>query len=640
LNPYERIATVDFETYYSSTYSLRSTHLNTSGYIRHPEFKAHCVGIKIDDRPTNWFSGDAMLFALKAIDWKTTAMLAHHTAFDGLILYHHFGITPCYYLDTLSMARALHSNALGAGLDEVAGFYKLGHKMPKVLDKVKGVRDLDPALLGELGEYCARDVDLCNGIYWRMVDRIPRSEMDLINMTIRMFANPILLLDHARLVNELSREQEEKGRTVAASGVSLTVLSSSDKFAHELTCSGVETPPTKKSKTTGKAIWAFSKTDLEFLDLRGHPNERVRNLVAARLAAKSTLSESRAKRLIDAGRGGQRLPVYLKYFGAHTGRWAGGDKLNLQNLPRPEFDKDKQYVYPSAELRRSIMAPEGHVLVVVDSAQIEARVLAWLAGDAEQLTLFRSGADVYKYMAAKIYHCEAADVTKDQRFVGKVATLGLGYGMGRDKFRLTLALGSMGPPVFLSEDQCWHIVSTYRNSRVQVTRLWRQFEAILYSMAQKRDGEYLCLRWYGEDKRVYLPNELFLQYPYLQCQNGEYRFYDYKTIIKKKMQGTMDDDSDGKTIHGGPFTENVVQALARIIIGDQMLKIGDYLSEVGDGFFRRIVTMTHDEVVVCVPKDEAQTVLDYMLYVMRTPPDWASTLPLDAEGDFAEVYAK
>jgi hypothetical protein len=577
--PHSRLVTLDFETYYSATYSLRSLALSTSGYIRHPEFKPHCVGLKLDDAPTQWYHGDAILFALKAIDWRNSAMLAHHAAFDGLILSHHYGIVPAYYYDTLSMARALHSNAIGAGLDEVAGFYHLGHKAPGVLEKLKGVRDPAPELLNLLGEYCVKDVDLCYGIFQLMHEGFPQDELDLINLTVRMFTDPILELDLPRLKQELQREQEEKARRIASSGVSLTVLSSADKFAHELVCSGVETPPRKKSKTTGKPIWAFSKTDLDFLDLRGHPSERVRKLVDGRLAAKSTLAESRAKRLIDSGRAGGRLPVYLSYFGAHTGRWSGrGDRVNLQNLPRPAYDTQGLYIYPSAELRRSIRAPAGHVLVVVDSAQIEARVLAWLAKDTEQLNLFRAKQDVYKHMAAKIYHCLAADITKDQRFVGKVATLGLGYGMGRDKFKLTMALGNLGDPVFLSDDQAWHIVNTYRQARAAVVKLWRDLESVLYSMTQRRAGAHKDkpLRW-DNQHRIHLPNGTYLRYPYLEFERGEYQYFDYKTIVRKKFNQTLEDET-GKKIFGGAFTENLVQALARIVIGEQMLAIQRYLS--------------------------------------------------------------
>jgi hypothetical protein len=633
------LITLDFETYYSPTYSLRTAALSTSGYIRHPEFHAHCVGIKINDQKTNWYPHADIPSALQAIDWSTSALLAHHASFDGLILSHHYGVVPAYYFDTLSMARALHSNAIGAGLDEVAGFYKIGHKTPDVLRRLSGVREPDEALLNILGEYCAQDVDLCWGIYQRMVADFPRAELDLIDLTVRMFTDPILLLDSPRLRTELLREQEDKQRRIEAAKVSLTLLSSSEKFAHELKCSGLEAPPKKVSKTTRQEIWAFSKGDLEFLDLRGHPSERVRLLVDARLAAKSTIGESRAKRLLDAGRGGGSLPVYLKYYGAHTGRWSGGDKINLQNLQRAQYEKDGTYIYPSAELRRSILAPPGHMLVVVDSAQIEARVLAWLANDSELLNLFRSKEDVYRHMAAKIYKKGYVDITKDERFVGKVATLGLGYGMGQDKFRLTMALGSMGPPKFLSSDEAWQVVNVYRSARSDVGALWRRMEAMMYSMTKNRDGEYKCLRWDGEKKRVFLPNLMYLQYPYLRFQNGQYEYFDYKAIIKNKFSREPDEEK-GKLLHGGVLTENVVQALARIIIGEQMITIKNYLSEVGDGFYRRIVTMTHDEIVVCVPAEEADAVLGYMLYAMRTPPVWAPDLPLDAEGGHAENYSK
>ena len=633
---YEHVITLDFETYFSQEYSLKSKSLNTSSYIRHPEFKIQCVAIKIDDQPVAWYRDRDVDRALRAIDWSRSALLCHHAAFDGFILSHHFGIVPAYYLDTLSMARALHSNALGASLDTVASFYKLGNKLPDVLPKTKGVRDLSDDLMKSLGQYCALDVELCRLIYSKMSSGFPQAELDLIDMTVRMFCDPVLQIDVTRVGLALVQEQVERQTAIENSGVTLDALSSSEKFANALRAFGI-TPPTKVSPRTNKVAWAFSKTDLEFLDLKAHHDPRVRALVAGRLAAKSTIGESRAQRFLDVGRDGQRLPVYLNYFGAHTGRWSAGNKMNLQNLKR------------GGELRRSILAPEGHVVVVADSAQIEARVTAWLAKDQELLDLFAAGADVYKHMAGQIYNLPMSEITKDQRFIGKIAVLGLGYGMGWAKFKHTLATGAMGPAVDMPDDECQHIVRKYRLTRMQVTKLWTDMELILYKMVLKREGEYYPLR-FDKEGRIWMPNGLYLQYPFLTAEYDEindkmvnYRYFDYVTGVRNRMLGKHNPD-DGKKIYGGLLTENVVQALARIIISEQMLRISNRLKETdspcGARMVRRIVTMTHDEIVVVAPQDEGQAVLDMMIEEMRTPPDWCSTLPLNAEGGFDVNYSK
>lgn len=637
---WERVVTLDFETYFAKEYSLRNKDLNTSEYVRHVEFKAQCVGIKIGDSPVVWYRDRDIRNALESIDWSTSALLCHHTAFDGLILSHHYGIVPAYYLDTLSMARALHSNAIGASLDTVASFYRLGNKLPNVLDKTKGVRDLSDDLMLQLGQYCAVDVELCRMIFDKMFTGYPQDELDLIDLTVRMFCDPVLGIDIPRVEIALEEEKTERARVIADSGVELETLSSSQKFADALAAIGIE-PPTKISPRTGKETFAFSKTDLEFTALKEHHDANVRKLVEGRLAAKSTIGESRAARFLAVGANGKRLPVYLNYFGAHTGRWSAGNKMNLQNLKR------------GGELRRSIIAPEGHSIVVADSAQIEARVTAWLANDVELLELFAQGADVYKYMAAQIYGLPVDQISKDQRFIGKIAVLGLGYGMGAAKFQHTLATGAMGPAVDLSDDECHRIVKMYRMARMPITRLWRDMDMILYKLVMKRADTYKCLQ-HDNEFRIWLPNGLYLQYPFLTADYDnindklvDYRYYDYETGIKRIMGGVVKKE-EGKRIYGGLLTENVVQALARIIVGEQMLRVANNLKETGClegvnpdvGKIRRVVTMTHDEIVVCVPTEEADPVLDMMVDEMRAAPAWCAGIPLNAEGGHDVNYSK
>lgn len=694
---YRQIVTLDFETYFSQEYSLKSKALNTSEYVRHPEFKVQCVAIKIDDQPVGWYRDRDVAAAISSIDWSTSALLAHHAAFDGFILSHHYGVVPAYYLDTLSMARALHSNGIRAGLDEVARFYNEGNKLPDVLPKTKGVRDLPDGLMTALGQYCAVDVELCRRIHVKMSSGFPQAELDLIDLTVRMFCDPVLRIDIPRVEAALLKERQDRMALINNSGVDLTTLSSSDKFADALRRFGVE-PPTKISPRTGKTTWAFSKTDLDFIELRVHPDQRVRALAAGRAAAKSTIGETRAQRFLDVGRDDKRLPVYLNYFGAHTGRWSAGNKMNLQNLKR------------GGELRKSIIAPEGHVIVVADSAQIEARVTAWLADDRELLGLFAAGEDVYKYMAAQIYNKPVSEITKDERFIGKIAVLGLGYGMGAAKFQHTLATGAMGPAVDLSYEECVRIVQAYRNTRLKISGLWAYMDFILMQMILKKAGEHRCLRW-DNRHRIWLPNGLYLQYPglsgtkvernvipppekdssgrvvfrssrprnpeqVLEFHNifykdymsmyaravknsggGTYEYGGYEVDSEAEDQARQDEEyvtddtgkPKGKKIYGGLLTENVVQALARIIVGEQMLRISNNLKETSGApiagsvearMVRRVVTMTHDEIVVCVPAEAGQATLDMMIEVMRTPPSWCESIPLNAEGGFDVNYSK
>ncbi|WP_286296502.1 DNA polymerase [Polynucleobacter sp. TUM22923] len=103
---------------------------------------------------------------------------------------------------------------------------------------------------------------------------------------------------------------------------------------------------------------------------------------------------------------------------AHTGRWGGADKINLQNLPSRGANGGK--------LKKAIMAPKGYLMIDADSAQIEARVLAWLAGQDDLTEAFKNGQDIYSIMASAIYGKEVSEITKEERFVGKTTILGAG----------------------------------------------------------------------------------------------------------------------------------------------------------------------------------------------------------------------
>ena len=613
-----KVVTVDFETYFDADYTLRK--MNTSSYIRDARFKPHMAGIKIGRRPVKVYSGKKLTDALKAIDWSTHALLCHNTAFDGLILSHHFGVVPYLYLDTLSMARGLHSNDIGAGLDEVARFYGVGNKIPDVLDSSKGVRDLDKTLYAKMAEYCAEDVRLTFDIFLQMLTLYPAKELRLIHHTIKMFCDPVLKVDTLRVEKELAREIKSKEDLLVRVSGGITdleqarkVIASNESFADLLRAEGI-TPPTKISPTTKKEVYAFAKTDLDFTALSEHPDERVRDLVDARLAVKSTIGETRAGRFLEAGKNGWSLPVLLNYYGAHTGRWSAGNKMNMQNLPR------------GGELRLSILAPKGHQLVVADSGQIEARVNAWISGQDDLLEAFAaqsddSPTDVYTKFASTIYGREITKKDKLERFIGKIGVLGLGYSMGAAKLQTTLALGTMGPAVFLELDMCQKIVNLYRRMNFKIVAFWKICDGIIQDMIAGRSGKYKCLRW--EKERIWLPNGMSLKYPDIRAKMGDNGYAEY-CYTRKGVEAK---------VYGGLLCENIVQALARIIIGDQLLELAD-----GRGY--RVVTTTHDEVVCCVRTASANKCFKTMLKVMTTPPEWCADLVLSAEGGWAENYSK
>jgi DNA polymerase len=626
-----QIVTLDFETYFSAEYSLKLKKYNTSGYIRDPQFKAQCVAIKMGDDPVVWIAGERVPVALKFVNWSKSALLCHNTAFDGYILAYHYGIIPAYYLDTLSMARAIHSNSIGASLSAVSRYYGVGNKLPDILNSTKGVRDLPPNTLTKLGTYCAVDTELCRKIFDIMRVNFPEREFDLIDLTLRMFCEPKVILDLPLVLEALDEEVTSRQKKMDAAGVDITTLRSDQQLAEALTQAGLpaEEVPRKWSVKQEKEVWAFAKGDLEFTALREHPNQAVRALVDGRLAAKTSYGESRALRFLEAGKDGKPWPILLNYCGAHTTRWTGGDRMNPQNLKR------------GGKLRKAVMAPPGYVIIACDSSQIEARVVSWLADHHKMLHAFKTwddgtGPDVYKLMASKIYGKPLETITKEERFVGKVVVLGAGYGMGADKYEYTLAAGLMGPPMVVPNNECRQIIGLYRSDNPEYPKLWQLMDHCLFYMTNKKKHSYKVLEM-TDDFRILLPNGLYLNYPGLEGDynpNTEvisnYRYYTLEEQEKRqRLKGDERDEIKGSKIYGGLLTENVTQALARLIVADQMLTISKELP---------VVTMTHDEVVCIVKEAEAEQAAQFMLTEMRKPPSWCMDLPLNAEVEYGVRY--
>lgn len=604
---------LDFETYYAKGYTLSSPKLAMSEYVRHPEFKAHMVQWAVDDGPIFWCPHEDIAHHLAKIDWSNATLVSHNTAFDGFILHEHYGITPAVYADTMLLSRAVFGANVSHSLNDVGERLGLGGKVDaEALEDVKGIRDLSEEQLNRLAGYGARDVDLMRLIYRVLKPRVPEDELALMDLTLLMFCKPALHLDVERIERALSAEVGKKVAALMKAGVTADQLLSNDAFA-QLLRSHAGHVPMKISPTTGKATYAFAKKDQGFLALKSHPNEDVRRVVEARLAVKSTIGETRAMRFLEAGRNGGKLPVLLQYNGAHTTRWSAGNKMNLQNLPR------------KGELRQSILAPPGHVLVVVDSAQIEARTNLWLAGDDEKLQVFRDydagvGPDLYKVTASKVFGVPLAEVTADQRQLGKVLVLALGYGMGAPKLQDTLAVDAFNP-ISLSLQECYDMVSAWRKLNEPIVNLWSRMEKLASFMIFGEPLQYKALRF--EKNQLVLPSGCGIHYDNLRGVWNDYT----QCFADLSFMGR----NGHVKLYGGLLTENAVQGLARCIVASQMLTIAQRY---------RVVMMTHDEVVYIAPEAEAEEAFQYGLAAFRTPPTWAPDLPVKANGGYARNYSK
>ena len=598
--------TLDFETYYDVHYSL--TKMTTPMYVNHDDFKVWGVGLKVEDDDTVWLKPDEIEFEFNIYNWEDVALVCHNTPFDAYILTQRYGIQDVgYYYDTAAMSRGMYPSQSASlkSLAERLWPNDISMRKGEELANAKGVRDLTAELDEQIGGYCIQDVDLTYAAWKNLCKNFPKEELDLIDLTTRMYVEPKLVLDSEVCVHHRDKHKKAGDDAVQNSGIGRDVLSSNPKFAQYIQEDLDIVVPTKKSPRTGKMIPALGKTDSAYIQMcQMYPQHK--HIWAGRTAVKSRIEETRAERFLQSINKDGTFSAPLKYYAAHTGRFGGTEKLNLQNLPR------------SSELRRAIQAPEGKLLYVADLSNIEARMLAWLANEPYLLTSFRNQVDVYSEFATQIYGREITKENKLERYVGKTAVLGLGYGMGADKFKYTLSTGS--PSVDVSDTAAATIVNQYRSYYANVPALWSQCKQLLYHMLDQRQAGTTYGPLTVGLHQIALPNGMALKYPMLTYspRDGQFMYMSYNR---------------SERLYGPKLTENIIQALARIVITDQMLTLQQ------DDTFDVVLTV-HDEIILMGPEDSCNVHMDRILEVMRTPPDWCKDLPLDAEGGYDKAYSK
>jgi DNA polymerase len=650
MQPYDRILTIDFETRWSSrNYTLTKT--TTEEYIRDTRFKAFgaCVHEFGTDSPIEWVRGAELPEYFSSVDWGRTAVLAHNAQFDIAIMAWRYGVRPCFIFDTLSMARATRGVEVGNSLARLAADFGLPEK-GKAVHSTDGLAELDADLELELADYCKHDVYLCERIFERLSRGYPKKELRLIDMTLKMYTNPVLQLDRSMLINAIAAEKEKREELLQRLGVDEAVLASNPQFAKTLEALGIPAPR-KVSKTTGKSTLALAKNDAMFQALLNGDNEDVAHLCEARLAVKSTTERTRAQRFLDISKRGT-LPVPLSYYGALSGRWTAskGSAINMQNLKRGSF------------LRKAIMAPEGHQLVVGDLSQIEPRVLAWLADYEDLLNIFRSGQDAYAQFGAQMFNIP--NLTKEThpnlRQSAKSALLGCGYGLGWASFAAQLLVGFLGaPPVrydkafakqlgvtseyvekFLAWDEnvqkmldiphiCTQtellihcvaakkIIDIYRATAYPVVGFWNMCSSLMVSsLAEGHEFVYKCLTFRKEE--IVLPNGMSLRYPNLR------QVTDKETKQKNWVYG-----KDETKLYAGKITNNVTQAVARIVMTDGMLRTTKKYFVAGT---------VHDEQIVVVPDAEVEFAKTWVLAQMTMEPSYLPGIPLAADGGANQRY--
>lgn len=593
--------------------------MSTEEYVYDDRFEIIMVSLKRNDEDTVWFTATT---EQEYREWLMMhgihrgAVLAHNMMFDGLIL-DRLGIPmPPMLLDTLSMAQAtLKPHHRSISLDSCLKHLNSPIRKKGYVHNMLGrrLRSLSTHELHEYADYCVTDTDGTHWLFHSLKERLPKSEFEIIDTTLRMYLQPEFDLDPKLLKGLLSDTRTKKAKLMSAlpDWCKKSQLSSNPQFAELLKKKlGIE-PPLKISPTTGRTTFAFAKNDEGWKDLEDEWGDDpiAGPILAARLGVKSTIAESRAERFVNIAENFGKLRVPLRYYAAHTGRYGGMEKINCQNLTRIDYKNESRN-----QLRYALTAPSGHKVVAIDLSQIEARINAWLAGCPELLEVFRTGGDPYCAFASKLYRREITKADKKERFVGKTCILGLGYGMGAPKLKATFRKD--GEKIKL--DTAYEYVNTYRESYHEIPANWRYCDHLLTQIA---DGGLIgigpCM---ASKDRITLPNGMAIWYNNLTWQDN------------KKYKGwTFEFGGRIKMIWGGTVVENLCQALARIILMDHA---SDIRRETG---FRPKLNV-HDELVYIVPETVAEDFLETGTEIMHRSSDWCPDLPVAAEGAMGNSY--
>lgn len=648
------VVTLDLETYWDEQYSLSK--MTMLEYVQDQRFKIQGIGIRIDYPHLDKYGEqkyyrdvNEAVTVLKSLDkW---VMVGQNTKFDGYCLHYHHDVHATVYADTRSMSKGLWPFE-SASLKNLAIRLWPDNEIMRKGDELassKGVRDWPESLHQTVGDiYCNQDVYLTAEAFWKMLPDYPTEELEIIHITTRMVCIPTVRTDHQLLQEAIDDEKRERAimleRTLEAINQAVKdkgldywnpdekeakkrkpldkmVLSSRNRYIKLLReIFDLEIPMKEKVRPDGSTYMteALAKNDPECIQLQ-EENPDLAWLFEARDMFASSQSLSRAQRMIDVSKPekGNEIPIPLNYYEAHTGRYTGGEKINMQNLGR------------GSKHRLALLAPEGFVMHVADSSNVEARTNAGFAGQEELLEAFRNKRDVYSEFASKAFDMPVNKKDNPtERGAGKVCVLGLGYGMGAPTLKRTFASGPMGmEPTNFPLEMCQQMVNIYRSDNYMIAQSWRTAGKYLEMMCCMQEGDQY--EWgplvVMKDK-IRLPNGMHLNYPKLHFNTH----YDSFVYWNGKFW---------KRIYGGALIENIIQALARIIVMHQCIKIDRLLQQHGGW----IVMQVHDE-NIGIAKDLGEEKNDQLFkeinQLMCVPPTWMPELPLDSEGGWAVNYSK
>lgn len=661
-----RIVTLDFETYFNSKDKYSLTKMGPLEYVRDPRFYVQCFSFRIDRGETYVVPAvegkDIAVLKALQLDRKDTITVGHNiNGFDCLVLSEHYGIKPNMIVDTITLMHWLGLSRIMSCSHKTLTA-ALGHGIKQagtvVSDGKRTIEDFTPEEWKFFAQYCRDDTLQCSENFFSMLPFVKNGDaLKLMSLTAKMATEPAFIPDNKLLSNykaeldmqsALALDKLKQFLHFDNVDAMLKAIRSRSMFPQLLASVG-GTCPMKWSDTQGKEIPAISKTDLEFTKLLNSDNEKVRLLVQTRLEQNSSIQMSRTKSLLSFS--DKPIPIMLSALKAHTGRYTAGnegtsDGLNFQNLSKRDPSK--------LALRKALKVPEGYSVVACDSSQIEARILAWVSGQADLVEQFRTGRDPYAEMASKIFHVPAQDIHdaakssadprhdkyKTYRNVGKTCVLSAGYGVGAQKFSDTL----LRTKVHLDPDPVKHLEmaqqahAIYRQSSAGIVSFWKLCDRVAQVLASNTQlGEYGKFGAHNEFSYgralvpltetncayIAMPNGYRIWYPNIRFaqENGRTVML-YDRIEHGKMMP--------KHIYGGGVTENVCQSLAFMMLGWQACRMAD----AGIPLKANI----HDAWITVVPTEQAEHTKQLMEKIMSSVPEWLQGFPVGCEAEIGTDF--
>lgn len=650
------VVLLDWESYFDVDFSL--TKQSTVEHVTDSRFELLGAGVievrQPHEAPTpHFWHGEAdcqtVIDHLRreyGKELEGCTLVVHNAHFETAVTALRYDIRPRYVVDTIGLHR--HWNARASHkLGDIAKELRLSEekgdtkkfkgwtyrvRAAKRTKKAKGppkfMPRMTPEMQEELAAYGCGDCRLEWEVFTRLLPKLsnPAVELRVMQHTVDIWTKPLLHVDHA-FADSLAERMDARGQEViAATGHSRAEISGNHSFTALLRMAlraAGDDPDTYFKFSKQGSIPAIAKGDEERDLLLQHPDPTVRSLIEARVGLKTWPSHAKRVRAISAqSKAGGGMMVPLRYHSAHTGRYGGGEGINLQNLPAR---------HPEAivnEIRGLLIPPPGHALVVVDASQVEARGTSWVAGEEWKLRAFEAidrgeGQDIYCQTAEQIFgHPVTKADNPAERQVGKTAELAFGYAGGLGAWR------KFDNSDKYTDDQVEDFKHRWRARHPATVQFWHDIEAA-WALATKfnRTEKVGAFTVFAEDANctvIELPSGRWLRYHYPKVTG----------MGRSRNLSCYDASTKSRThIYGGSLTENVVQALCRDALVEPMLDL-HYSSDI-------LIPLTiHDELVAVVPIKRSEAALARMIQALSTSPLWAPGLPLSAAGRIMERYGK